>query len=153
MRIRRSRVSRAPAYPAMYPCHVSRTAATYRIPRIRVSRVSAYPAYPRIRVSRVSLPRIPYCRHVSRHVSHCAGVAKLRKTERRSLLLACAAALPAVAGSCAARRHRRERRREMGRVRKGGVVRVGNQFQGYFLFASISVFWYRNFTFHTQVRI
>ena len=151
MRIRRSRVSRAPAYPAMYPCHVSRTLP----PRI-VSRVFAYPAYPRIpriRVSRVSLPRIPYCRHVSRHVSHCAGVAKLRKTERRSLLLACAAALPAVAGSCAARRHRRERRREMGRVRKGGVVRVGNQFQGYFLFASISVFWYRNFTFHTQVRI
>jgi hypothetical protein len=91
VRIRRSRVSRAPAYPAMYPCHVSRTAATYRIPRIRVSRVSAYPAYPRIRVS---LPRIPYCRHVSRHVSHCAGVAKLRKTERRSLLLACRPALP-----------------------------------------------------------
>ena len=94
MRIRRSRVSRAPAYPAMYPCHVSRTAATYRIPRIRVSRVSAYPRIPRIRVSRVSLPRIPYCRHVSRHVSHCAGVAKLRKTERRSLLLACRPALP-----------------------------------------------------------
>ena len=92
MRIRRSRVSRAPAYPAMYPCHVSRTLP----PRI-VSRVFAYPAYPRIpriRVSRVSLPRIPYCRHVSRHVSHCAGVAKLRKTERRSLLLACRPALP-----------------------------------------------------------
>ena len=58
--------------------------------RIRRSRVSRAPAYPR----HVSLPRIPYCRHVSRHVSHCAGVAKLRKTERRSLLLACRPALP-----------------------------------------------------------
>ena len=60
MRIRRSRVSRAPAYPAMYPCHVSRTAATYRIPRIRVSRVSAYPRIPRIPATYPVLPpRIP----------------------------------------------------------------------------------------------
>ena len=60
MRIRRSRVSRAPAYPAMYPCHVSRTLP----PRI-VSRVFAYPAYPRIPRIRVSAyPAYP-C-HVSR---------------------------------------------------------------------------------------
>ena len=153
MRIRRSRVSRAPAYPAMYPCHVSRTAATYRIPRIRVSRVSAYPAYPRIpRIPAtypVLPPRIPPRIPLRRSCQAAQDGEEISPPSLPSR----AAALPAVAGSCAARRHRRERRREMGRVRKGGVVRVGNQFQGYFLFASISVFWYRNFTFHTQVRI
>ena len=104
----------------MYPCHVSRTAATYRtyprIPRIPAT----YPVLP----PRIP-PRIPLRRS-------CQAAQAARDGEEISPLLACRAALPAVAGSCAARRHRRERRPEMGRVRKGGVVRVGNQFERYF---------------------
>ena len=115
MRIRRSRVSRAPAYPALP-----------RIPRSSVS-PPCIPAMHPVLPPRIP-PRIPLRRS-------CRAA---RDGEEISPLLACraalpAAALPAVASSCAARRHGRERRPEMGRVRKGGVVRVGNQFERYFL--------------------